>query len=275
MRILNYNVVIREAKRCLFSLIILLVISNSVFTQNLEKRNLEISKITESPKIDGILDDIAWNNASVANNFIQFIPYSGKEPSLQTEVKIAYDNKAIYIGATLYDSNPDSILKELSVRDAYEETNADLFVVMLSPYNDGVNAVSFLVSAAGVQSDVKWTGNNRDLNWDAVWESEVKITEFGWVAEIKIPYSALRFPKSNNQTWGINFLRNIDKYKEWSTWNFIDINIQGFVNQMGEVSGIKDVSLLCVYRLHHMFLPTFKIMLIIINGEAILMPEWI
>ncbi len=241
MRILNYNVVIKEAKRCLFSLIILLVISNSVFTQNLEKRNLEISKITESPKIDGILDDIAWKDASVANNFIQFIPYSGKEPSLQTEVKIAYDNKAIYIGATLYDSNPDSILKELSVRDAYEETNADLFVVMLSPYNDGVNAVSFLVSAAGVQSDIKLTGNNRDLNWDAVWESEVKITEFGWVAEIKIPYSALRFPKSNNQTWGIHFFRNIRRYREWDTWNFVDINIQGFVNQMGEVSGIKDV----------------------------------
>ncbi len=241
MRILNYNIVIKEAKRCLFSLIILLAISNSVFTQNLEKRNLEISKITESPKIDGILNDIAWKDASVANNFFQFEPYNGKEPSLPTEVKVAYDNNAIYIGATLYDSNPDSILKELSVRDAFDGANADLFAVILNPFNDGVNAVNFMVSAAGVQSDAKLTGNNDDINWDAVWESEVKITEFGWVAEIKIPYSALRFPKNNDQTWGIHFFRNIRRYREWDTWNFVDINIQGFVNQMGEVSGIKDV----------------------------------
>lgn len=205
MRILNYNVVIKEAKRCLFSLIILLAISNSVFTQNLEKRNLEISKITESPKIDGTLDDIAWKDASVANNFFQFEPYNGKEPSLPTEVKIAYDNYAIYIGATLYDSNPDSILKELSVRDAFDEANADLFAVILNPFNDGVNAVNFMVSAAGVQSDAKLIGNHDDENWDAVWESEVKITESGWVVEMKIPYSALRFPKKKKSNMGDSF----------------------------------------------------------------------
>ncbi len=241
MRILNYNIVTKVAMRYLFSLVFFFVISGSVFTQNLEKRNLEISKITESPKIDGILDDIVWKNASVANNFFQFEPYNGKEPSLPTEVKIAYDNYAIYIGATLYDSNPDSIIKDLGVRDEFTGMNSDLFTILINTFNDGVNAVEFMVSASGVQSDGKHTGNQGDPNWDAVWESEVKITESGWVVEMKIPYSALRFPKKDNQTWGINFFRNIRRYREWSSWNFVDINIEGFVNQLGEVSGIKDV----------------------------------
>ena len=220
---------------------LILQLNTSAKSINDDKRTLETVKVSLSPKIDGILNDKVWENAPIANNFIQYEPYNGNEASSQTEVKIVYDDHAIYIGATLYDTNPDSILKELSVRDAFDEANADLFAVILSPFNDGVNAVNFMVSAAGVQSDAKLFGNDDDENWDAVWESEVKITEFGWVAEFKIPYSALRFPKNGNQVWGIHFWRNIRRYREWSSWNFVDINIQGFVNQMGELSGIKNI----------------------------------
>ena len=91
-------------KGILVFLAIILLTSNVAKSLNNEKRTLEIHKITESPKIDGILDDIAWKNASIAKDFFQYAPYNGKESSLPTEVKIVYDNNAIYIGATLYDS---------------------------------------------------------------------------------------------------------------------------------------------------------------------------
>jgi hypothetical protein len=208
---------------------------------NNEKRILRVSKVTESPKIDGIFDDASWINAAIAKDFFQFEPYNGKTPSLPTEVKIVYDDHAIYFAAKMYDNNPDSILKELSIRDSFDGANADLFAVSINTFNDGVNAVNFMVSASGVQSDAKVTGDDDDENWDAVWESAVEITDEGWNVEMKIPYSALRFPKKDNQTWGIHLFRNIRRYREWSTWNFVDVNIQGFTNQMGEINGIKNI----------------------------------
>lgn len=221
--------------------ILLIVFFNFHFTAesiNKEQRSLEIKKTTESPKIDGILNDACWENAATANDFFQYEPYNGKKPSLPTEVSIVFDNHAIYFAAKLFDNHPDSILRELSNRDSFDEANADLFEIMINTFNDGINAVSFVVSASGVQSDAKVSGDDEDENWDAVWESAVKITSEGWNVELKIPYSALRFPNKDKQTWGIHFYRNIRRYREWSTWNFVDININGLVNQMGELTGI-------------------------------------
>lgn len=222
-------------------ILILSVLSFNSSALNNEKKVLEIVKVKESPKIDGLLNESVWQNAAVAKDFFQYAPYNGKKPSLPTEIKIIYDNHAIYIAAILSDNQPDSILKDLSTRDSFDEANADLFAVSINTFNDGINAVNFMVSAAGVQSDAKVAGNEDDANWDAVWESAVKITENGWIAEIKIPYSALRFSKEKNQTWGIHLFRNIRRYREWSTWNFVDINVRGFTNQMGELSGINDI----------------------------------
>ena len=204
-------------------------------------RNIKIEKIKSKPNIDGVIDDDIWKNAAIANNFFQFVPYNGEQPSQKTEVKIAYDNNAIYIGATLYDTAPDSIYRELGKRDEDGNLNADLFTVLINPFNDGVNMVEFMVSASGIQTDLKHTGNRKDINWNAVWESKVRITDFGWVAEMKIPFSALRFPTKNRKNWGLHFFRHIKRYKEWDTWNFVDIDIQGFITQAGELSGIKDI----------------------------------
>ena len=222
-------------------IIVLLAFTLKIKAINDDKRNLEIVKVDESPKIDGILDDDVWKNAAVAKDFIQFEPYNGENPSLPTEVKVIYDDQAIYFGAIMYDNKPDSIYKDLGVRDEFTRMNADVFTVLLSTFNDGVNAVEFMVSASGIQSDCKHNGNNSDSNWDGVWESEISFNEDGWIAEMKIPYSALRFSNEDIQTWGIHLFRNIRRYREWSSWNFVDINIQGFINQMGEISGIKEI----------------------------------
>ncbi len=222
-------------------IISLSVISFKVKALNNEKRSLEVAKVFESPKIDGILDESVWSKAAIAKDFIQFEPYNGDKPSLPTEVKVVYDDQAIYFGAIMYDNNPDSMIKDLGVRDEFTRMNSDLFTVLISTFNDGVNAVEFMVSASGVQSDGKHNGNHSDSNWDGVWESSVKITEYGWVAEIKIPYSALRFSKEDNQDWGIHFFRQIRRLREWSSWNFVDINTRGFINQMGEITGINNI----------------------------------
>ncbi|MFC2151992.1 DUF5916 domain-containing protein, partial [Bacteroidota bacterium] len=222
--------------------IVIIFLSNTTTKAfNNDKRTLETNKVTTSPKIDAEFDDDCWINATIAKDFFQYEPYNGVDPSLPTEVKVVYDDHAIYFAAKMYDTNPDSILKELSTRDSFDGANADLFGVIINTFNDGVNAVSFIVSASGVQSDAKLTGDDDDENWDAVWESAVKITDDGWNVEMKIPYSALRFPEKEEQIWGLHLWRNIRRYREWSTWNFVDINIQGLINQMGELTGIKDI----------------------------------
>jgi hypothetical protein len=225
---------------CLLFIILLAFTSKGIELNN-NKKSLEIVKVTEAPKIDGVLNESAWENAAVAKDFIQYEPYNGKEPSLPTEVKVIYDDHAVYFGAIMHDPNPDSIIADLGVRDEFTGMNSDLFTVLISTFNDGINAVEFMVSASGIQSDGKHNGNNSDSNWDGVWESEVQINDDGWVVEMRIPYSALRFSKDDIQTWGIHFFRQIRRNREWSSWNFVDINIQGMINQMGEISGIKDI----------------------------------
>lgn len=222
------------------ALILLLVFSISVYSQE-SKKNLGIVKTESSPKIDGVLNDEVWKSASVANNFIQFDPYNGAPATEQTEVRMLYDNNSIYIGVMLYDSSPDSIFTTLSKRDGGFNVDADMFVVSLGTFNDGINTNMFIVSAAGVQSDIKGSSGNDDSNWDAVWNSAVNINEKGWVIEMSIPYSALRFAKQDNQTWNINFFRGVIRKQEWSSWNWINNEIEGFSNQAGVLTGIKGV----------------------------------
>ncbi|MFH1322179.1 MAG: DUF5916 domain-containing protein [Bacteroidota bacterium] len=197
-------------------------------------------RVETPPKIDGILDEEVWTNAPVATSFVQFEPQPGNPPSQKTEVKVLYDNSAVYIGAMLYDSSPDSILKELGNRDV-GENNADLFGVFLDTYNDDMNCFAFIVSASGVQTDMKFFPEGEDEAWDAVWKSEVNITDKGWVAEFKIPYSAIRFPEKEEQTWGVNYIRIIRRYREKTAWNYIDPAIEGFVNQFGILNEIRNI----------------------------------
>lgn len=206
-----------------------------------DKKEIKITRCEIPPKIDGILDDQIWSCAVKIDDFIQYEPYNGIKPSQRTEVFLSYDNRAIYVGAKLYDTATDSILTELSTRDEIHHSNADLFGIMINPFNDGVNMVEFLVSASGVQSDAKHTGGHTDRNWNAVWESRVKIVEDGWIVEMKIPYSALRFPNKLDGGWGLHLVRHIRRYREWDSWTYIDPNQRGMAHQAGVMKGIKDV----------------------------------
>jgi len=210
-----------------------------------QKKELQAQRITEKVIIDGQLNELFWKRISVTKGFKMLEPDNGlKAPDTHvTEVKVAYDNDAIYFGVVLRDNNPSSILKEFSQRDNIF-VEADLFTIAINTFNDGINEYKFYVNSAGTQADSKTLKEGRrknDFNWSAVWESAVKINRFGWVVEIKIPYSALRFQNTDVQTWGINFLREIKNRNETYSWNFINRLVGEESQYNGVLNGITNV----------------------------------
>ncbi len=232
-------------KKTFLSLFLLLICTLLLHSQIAEKKTYVSLKTDDPPKIDGILDDNAWKDIPAATDFFQFRPHNGQAATFDTKVRMVYDNEAVYIGAMMYDPYPDSILTELSRRD--RSNNVSTFGIYIDPFNDASVAYGFFVTAAGVQIDKKSDYNNNyfpehgDNSWDAVWYSKVKHNNDGWTAEFKIPYSALRFPKKEIQTWGVNLIRIIKRYKEENTWNFLDTEINDKNSQSGIVEGIRDI----------------------------------
>ena len=205
-----------------------------------EKKQLNARRITGCIKIDGALTEEQWKTADIANHFTTIRPTIGQEPSEQTEIRVLYDNRSIYIGAKLHDRSPDKIFKEISIRDDFR-ANSDNFSVHINPFNDGQNIFQFEVSSANVQTDIKISANDRDVNWNAVWKSEVQIVDDGWIVEMEIPYSAIRFPKKETQVWGINFFRDIRRYRESSSWNMVDRTLANTESQTGELVNLENI----------------------------------
>jgi hypothetical protein len=207
------------------------------------RKEVEALRTAISPKIDGLLDESCWDQARSASDFIQMSPYNGSPAVNDTEVKVLFDDHALYFGAIMYDPSPDSVRSFLSLRD--DMADSDNIGVSFNPFDDGILSYHFILTAAGVQVDMRSSAsggsNGFDRNWDVVWESAVKTHENGWVAELKIPFSALRFPTNSTKGWGFNIIR-VDKRKpEQTSWNFIDSKIPGFDTQMGLLTGITGV----------------------------------
>jgi hypothetical protein len=204
-------------------------------------------KTLQAPLVDGKLDDKVWGQAPVATSFIQYSPQYGDAASVRTEVRILYDNSAIYIGAYLYD-DPDKIRKQITARDGESQQDVDYFSVFFDTYNDQQNGYQFLVTSANVQTDAKLSpsvnpqyNNYGDKAWDAVWQSKTSIVKDGWIVEMRIPYLSLRFPNKEVQNWGLQLLRFTRRNNETSFWNSVDPNKSGFVNQFGVYEDIKNI----------------------------------
>lgn len=205
------------------------------------KKTLAAVRTVEAPKIDGALTDEVWKTATVATDFIQNRPFPGKHESQAqaTEVRILYDDKAVYVAARMYD-NPDSVAHELVSRD--DIGNADYLGIIFDTFFDGMNGNGFYVTAAGVQFDAKYSQTGgEDSAWNAVWESSVARDEKGWTAEFKIPYSALRFSGKDIQQWGLNIVRMRQNANVQLMWNFVDPKVNGFINQSGTLKDLKGI----------------------------------
>lgn len=168
---------------------------------------LEAAQRVGDVTIDGRLDESAWLAAVPTLHFVQREPVEGANPDEITEVRVLYDDRALYIGARMYDDHPEEIGKQLVRRD--ERGQFDLFSVSLDPNNDRRTGYQFRISAAGVQRDAYLYDDVRqDDAWNAVWVSGVQIDDQGWVAELRIPLSQIRYDASDGaQSWGINFMR--------------------------------------------------------------------
>ncbi|NLP56996.1 DUF5916 domain-containing protein [Lutibacter sp. B1] len=223
-------------------IIILALLCTFISNAQETKKTVLTKRTTTPPKINGKLDDIAWKDADIAKDFVQFRPENGtKEPEThKTEVKIVYDDEAIYFGAYLYDNNPSGIPVEFTTRDNVGQN--DFFLVILNPNNDGQNATEFAVTSSGVQFDAKVTKGNEDGDWSAVWVSDISMQKDGWIVEMKIPYSALRFSNKKIQTWGINFHRKMLRRNEQYTWNFIDRTKGIWTQYDGILEGIQNIN---------------------------------
>jgi hypothetical protein len=227
-------------KKILLLLTVLLVVQSLSATRNSEKRQMDALRVSDRIKIDGFLDEEIWQKAYYGADFKTYEPLIGNSASQRSEIRILYDNSAIYVGALLLDEQPEKIYRALSKRDQWT-INADKFWVTISPYNDGQNYFRFEVTSANVQSDIKVSSRAQDRAWDAVWFSEARITDEGWIVEMRIPYDAIRFPKEQVQTWGINFWRMVGRSKEISTWNPVDKTLGSWLGQAGELTGIENI----------------------------------
>lgn len=222
-------------------LIVFLLLSFFGFAQA-PKKVLNTKFTNEKIVIDGKFDEESWKTASIAKDFVMINPDNAKpEPhGKRSEIKIVYDNEAIYVAATLYDDEPSKILREIATRD--DNGTADQFGIFLNGFNDGQQEFRFFVTASGVQQDCLYTNSNdQDFSWDAVWDSKVRITDIGWLVELKIPYAALRFSPEKKQTWGLNFFRDVRSARQLYAWNLLDSKIQTEANQAGLLEGIENI----------------------------------
>ena len=206
-----------------------------------DKKVLNIKRTTNPPKIDGILDDQAWQDADEAKDFIQFTPSVGtiEKDYKKTVVKVTFDDNAIYFGAYLHD-NPEEIVKQFTSRDNFGQS--DFFEIVLNPNNDSQNDTKFFNFPSGTQADaIANPSIGNDFGWNAVWTNKVNIVEDGWIVEVRIPYSALRFSNKEVQTWGVQFHRHFRTTREQFSWNPIDPTkgIAGLYH--GEIRGINNI----------------------------------
>ncbi|MBU8871263.1 MAG: carbohydrate binding family 9 domain-containing protein [Gemmatimonadales bacterium] len=190
-------------------------------------------------KLDGLLTDTAWRQPG-EDRLIQNDPDNGCVPRNRTEFWVAYDDNALYLAARMYDSAPDSISARLGRRDS--GPSSDWIIINLDTFNDDRNAYSFLINPAGVLGDAKLYNDGwSDNSWDGVWEAATSIDELGWVAEVRIPFSQLKFPDSDEQVWGINFSRQILRYNEESEIFYRPRGSSGYGSRFPDLVGISGI----------------------------------
>jgi Domain of unknown function (DUF5916)/Carbohydrate family 9 binding domain-like len=206
---------------------------------------MRATRAPSSINIDGKLNEPAWAAAVPSGDFTQSYPNVGAKATDPTEVRVLYDDDALYVGVRMFDAHPDSIAAQLARRDA-SGIYSDWVHVMVDSYRDRRTSFRFSVNPRGVQKDVLEFDDKggEDLNWDAVWQVATAVDSLGWTAEYRIPFSQLRFggmQKGVERVWGIQIMRDVARRNErdsWSPWKLTD---PGFVSLEGDLAGILDI----------------------------------
>jgi hypothetical protein len=221
-----------------------------LFAQHSQPDSLKALQIKSPIRLDGILDETDWAKAPKISNFTQRELNENQPATEKTEVAVLYTKTELFIGVWCFDSEPDKIIAQKMKWD-FEYGNEDNFEIVLDTYGDKRNAYLFIVNPNGAQYDALVTDNSRKMNsdWNGVWYVAAKRTDQGWFAEIKIPFSTLKFSAENEQTWGINFERNIRRKREqvlWQGWSRDSLLVQ--VNRAGTLTRLQDLTRMRIFE---------------------------
>ncbi len=194
------------------------------------------------PVIDGQADDLIWQAAATGEGFTQNEPVNGAAATESCQFKIAYDAENLYVLIRNHDRHADKILSRLTRRDGDEET--DEAGIIIDSYYDRRTAFAFGVTAAGVRNDLIFSndGENEDKSWDPVWFAKTAIDDSGWTAEMRIPFSQLRYADQAEQIWGLEIYRELKRNDELSLWQHIPKDASGIVHFFGELHGLKNLA---------------------------------
>ena len=194
-----------------------------------------------APRIDGRLDDAIWALVEPVSGFRQMMPHDGDPATERTEVRLAYDDEAVYVAARMFDSEPARIAAKLGRRDNVDQS--DMFEVDFDSYHDHRTSFQFYVNPLGVKMDVLAANDlgNGDVGWDPVWDVATQRDSLGWTAEFRIPLSQLRFPNAPTQVWGVNFFRLVERTNEMSMWSYFAQTDRGYASFFGHALGIANL----------------------------------
>jgi hypothetical protein len=205
-------------------------------------KRMRAVRVKHAPVVDGKLDDPAWQEARFTSDFVQRQPGWGQPPSRGTEVAIVYDHEALYVGARLHAQGPEDIQAVMTRRD--EIGTAERLIISFDTFRDRRTAVSFAVTAAGVRADWYHPDDfefSRDYSFNPVWTASTAIGRTGWTAEIRIPFTQMRFAEARGQAWGINVNRYIPQRNEDIYWVAVPRGESAWASYFGEIEGLEDV----------------------------------
>lgn len=227
------------SKICILSAL-LTVLTVTAFSQDPEKKLYTATRITSAPVINGKLDDAAWQSGIWLDDFVQYEPFNGRSASQRTEFNILFDDNYLYVAIKAFDTSPDSIVNRLTRRD---EADGDLVGIIFDSFHDLRTGFLFGVSSAGVKYDrmVMNDGEYEDPSWDPNWWVQTSINSEGWVAEMKIPFSQVRFDKNSGTVWGLEVGRILYRKNETTFWQHIPKEAPGMVHLYGEMKGLDEI----------------------------------
>ncbi|NUO62067.1 MAG: carbohydrate binding family 9 domain-containing protein [Gemmatimonadaceae bacterium] len=195
----------------------------------------------QPPVIDGREDDPVWRSAPARSDFLEFRPNEGKQPRFRTEFKAAYDDRNLYVFIRAFDPHPDSIMTALTRRD--ERGPSDQLKIMIDSYHDRRSGFEFAVNPVGVKRDyAMYNDSEEDQSWDGIWDVGTRIDSLGWTAEFRIPFSQLRYANMREHVFGFAIWRDIERYKERTSWPLYRANQSGISSQLGDLRGVVDIS---------------------------------
>jgi hypothetical protein len=221
-----------------------------------ERYNIEPTRVAAPPRLDGVLDEAAWQTAAVIDEFTQQEPSEGAPATERTVVRLMYDGGSLYVGVEAYDSVASGVIATEMRRDSRQLLDEDNFQLILDTFNDSRSGYMFVTSPLGAKLEQQIAeegeggyrrssssiNSNVNLDWDGVWDVSARRTDQGWVAEIAIPMVTMRFPEADRQVWGVNFMRNIRRKNEQVYWAPIE---KGYsltrVSQAGTMTGLGGV----------------------------------